>query len=56
MKLYKINFYLAVLSIEVNGDHWKMVSESSYTNWVTEFSLGREAEIKTADGRVMKVN
>jgi hypothetical protein len=48
--------YLAVLSFEVNGDHWKMVSESTFTTWVAEFDLGQEAEIKTADGRAMKVN
>ena len=43
-----------VLSFEVTGDHWKMVSESTFTTWVCEFDLGKEIEQATPDGRKMK--
>ncbi|KAI3422142.1 hypothetical protein GPALN_012675 [Globodera pallida] len=43
-----------VLDLEVNGDHWKMTSTSTFTTWNCEFDLGKEAEVKTADGRAVK--
>jgi len=43
-----------VLDIEVNGDHWKMTSSSTFKTTVWEFDLGKEFEETTADGRVMK--
>jgi len=43
-----------VLTVSVNGDHWKMLSESTFKNLTTEFDLGKEFEETTADGRTMK--
>ena len=43
-----------VLEFEVNGDHWKMTSTSTFKTWVCEFDLGKEAEQTTADGRKLK--
>ncbi|KAF7623435.1 Lipocln_cytosolic_FA-bd_dom domain-containing protein [Meloidogyne graminicola] len=44
------------LKFEIDGDHWKMTSTSTFTTWVCEFDLGKEQEQKTADGRTLMVN
>ncbi|KAF7630900.1 Lipocln_cytosolic_FA-bd_dom domain-containing protein [Meloidogyne graminicola] len=41
------------LKFEIDGDHWKMTSTSTFTTWVCEFDLGKEQEQKTADGRTL---
>ncbi|KAI1720716.1 lipocalin / cytosolic fatty-acid binding protein family domain-containing protein [Ditylenchus destructor] len=43
-----------VLDFTVDGDHWKMVSTSTFKTVVTEFDLGKEFDETTADGRVLK--
>lgn len=45
-----------VLEIVVSGNHWKMVSTSTFKTVVTEFDLGVEFDEETADGRKMKVS
>ena len=43
-----------VLDIEVNGEHWKITSTSTFKTFSIEFDLGKEFEETTADGRKMK--
>ncbi|CAD5229773.1 unnamed protein product [Bursaphelenchus xylophilus] len=43
-----------LLEISVEGDHWKLHSQSTFKNVLTEFDLGKEFEETTADGRVLK--
>lgn len=43
------------LDFEVNGDHWKIVSTSTFKTIPTEFDLGKEFDETTGDGRSMKV-
>jgi len=43
-----------VLDISVEGNHWKMVSTSTFKTVVTEFDLDKEFEETTPDGRQMK--
>lgn len=44
------------LDFEVNGNHWKMTSTSTFKTIVIEFDLDQEFEETTGDGRKMLVN
>jgi hypothetical protein len=37
--------------IKVDGDHWRMESNSTFKNLAVEFDLGKEFEETTGDGR-----
>uniref|UniRef100_A0A914Y6P9 Cytosolic fatty-acid binding proteins domain-containing protein n=1 Tax=Panagrolaimus superbus TaxID=310955 RepID=A0A914Y6P9_9BILA len=37
--------------IKVDGDHWRLESNSTFKNIVVEFDLGKEFEETTGDGR-----
>uniref|UniRef100_A0AC35G072 Cytosolic fatty-acid binding proteins domain-containing protein n=1 Tax=Panagrolaimus sp. PS1159 TaxID=55785 RepID=A0AC35G072_9BILA len=41
--------------IKVDGDHWRMESNSTFKNLVVEFDLGKEFEETTGDGRKVMV-
>jgi hypothetical protein len=41
--------------IAVDGDSWKLRSESTFKNTEINFKLGEEFDEKTADGRECKV-
>lgn len=44
------------LDFEVNGDHWKITSTSTFKTIVIEFDLNNEFEEITGDGRKLNVS
>ncbi|KAI6213321.1 Fatty acid-binding protein-like protein 6 [Aphelenchoides besseyi] len=44
------------LDIQVNGDHWKITSTSTFKTTVLEFDLNKPFDETTPDGRTLKVH
>lgn len=44
------------LEFIVTGNHWKMISTSTFKTHAMEFDIGAEFEHETIDGRKMKVS
>ncbi|MFH4976406.1 hypothetical protein AB6A40_003115 [Gnathostoma spinigerum] len=42
------------LTIEIDGDHWKITSESTFKTIILDFKLNEEFDEITGDGRKMK--
>lgn len=45
-----------VLTFKIDGDVWSMTSSSAIKTHTTTFTIGKEEELNTADGRKLKAS